>query len=602
MPTQVLNHGIASYNRWVFNNTTVTEAFSVRPVWDSAGRTIVHSVFSVTLSTVIAGLPGDREVLTAITLLTQPAAGFVYTGRGVGNVRINLPGGVKDTLWGPKPRMLDAKMYGRGKATRLTWQVEFAVPTCAGARYEGPMEFAYSSNETVDRSGYTQRSYVGFVRIANTRPALTERRVFRSADEWREAINPPLLFGFRRCARTFKVSEDKCRLDFDVRDEQMGPNAPPRRIVEAEASHSYSLAGPGQVLKWVGLLEATYEVALNENVNNATGAFAGLARGRLREFEARNADPDRNVTARAKITVVPLNFTVADTKIYDRTTVHMSMQYTAAPATLGEILERGGLWNPTPGGRWDVWAATMRGPFSSRGFAQLKWRPGRDDSIVDLCGPIPRIIRERDPPETTETELRTQPKKQPQTRPATLTGGAGYPGGGGPGGDDFLADVFPRPTAERSWLEYEMTARFEIDQGTVVGRTLPTAPLPDQSRNPGTFDPARGLPRGATANPFPAFPGRSTGEVFVHQRAVPVCYVTLVGYAVRAGYPIPVPELDGVNGSPAIACNRPDSEFFEQKIIGNVFYPVYAAKWRLRFVVPRPPKGPLPVPVNPLRS
>lgn len=170
--------------------------------------------------------------------------------------------------------------------------------------------------------------------------------------------------------------------------------------------------------------------------------------------------------------------------------------------------------------------------------------------------------------------------------------------------------LFAAPLPSESWIDYDVGLRVEVDQGVAVGTTLPTVPLKDRGRSSGAMDAYdRSMPTRHDSTMFPpatdVLPGKSGtgGETFVHQRVKPTVYIILFGSAIRAGYPIPVPELVEINGEPVTPANRADgNEFFEQKVIGNVFYPVYAARWRLRYVLPVTPPGPLPIPPNPVRS
>ncbi len=625
--------GIAKYNGYSFNNNANTLELSVTPVWDSSNRTIIYSVFRITITWVVNGRASDTEVRAAIALLTQPAAAFRYNGRGCGDIKVNLPGGGADCIWGPRPGPVGMKNLGAGNATRLTWTVQFAAPTCNDARYEGPMEFNYSTSINVDKSGYTQRTYKGHLVIAQTRANPKNRLIFRSADEFRELLNPPLLAGFRRIPGRFDLSEDKNRLDFEIRDEQEGPNFCPDGVIEAEADHVFN-SKPGNVLLWTGTINATYELALDAPPSLAVQAFAKLAIDRLAAF--RNAA----VASRPELKPIPIAFTVSEPRIYGKTQVHLSMQYMVGGAKLQDILNMGGLWRPVPEAGWFSWVTSLKQPLSSRGWAQIRWRPGTDDSIVDLCGKMPAIA----PPRRTQPgqvggRSRPNPRPRPlrpfmprrgptffngQEFPAiqppppmppapdpmfpippvgglgplisglfpVLEGGGG--GGAGAGGATDIESTFLVPTPANSWIDYQVGVRYEVDQGTVVGRTLPTKPLTPRSHPTG----AGSLLGTALAAAAQRVTG---GGTFVQQRVKPICYVYLSGHAMRAGFPVPCPSLTSVDGAKPILCNRPDyGEGFEQVVVGNVFYPVYAARWKLRYVVPDPPAGALPVIENAL--
>src|SRR5687768_13145838 len=142
------------------------------------------------------------------------------TGTGFGNITVNGAGsGARDVMWGPIPQLLKFQHLGE-RAFECTFTVSWSAPTCADAVYEGqPLEVAYRLEFEPDRSGYTTRRYVGFLRIPLTRQSASSRRLTDSADSWRERINPALLPGFRRTYGPFVLNEAKTRLDWSIVDE-----------------------------------------------------------------------------------------------------------------------------------------------------------------------------------------------------------------------------------------------------------------------------------------------------------------------------------------------------------------------------------------------
>jgi hypothetical protein len=596
--------GICSYNGFAWNATANTLDFSVKPVYDRAGRTVVYSVFSITLTEIISGRPTDAVVQGALSALTQPAAGLYYNNRGVGNVFINV-GGDSDCVWGPKPRSATVKPLGGGNSCRLTWTIDFAIPTCGGARYTGPMEFNYSTDITIDQSGYTQRTYKGYIVIAQTRPNADIRVVTRSADDWRELVNPPLLTGFRRTPGQFGLSEDKCRLDFSIRDEQMGPNALPANVILADADHSFANSSPGQTHGWEGVITATYELALTGRPQDAIQAFVRLCLDRTAALRA--GKEFKNKTLNFVLT----KFTAADTKIYDKTTCRFALTYRVAGATLGEILQSGGLWRPVPGDNWKAWAASVKLPQSARGYAGIRFIPG-EDSIIDLCGRVPAVAGAGAAAPLIDTSL--DGIKPPAD--AVLKGGVKVAGVNAP-----LDNLFPAPPPERSWIVYDAKLRVETDSGMVHGSVPPSTPIPVSlatlraaanaagaldALDPDFAESPVGVGIAAAANAARVVAGAAVGALggtFVQQRKLPVYYVFLSGYALRARYPVPVPTITDTGGAPLFPVSRPDAgEGFETRIAGNVEYPVYEARWNLRFVLPQLPSGPLDIPDNPQQT
>jgi hypothetical protein len=564
------------YNGVTFTPAALTEEFRATPVWDAAGRTIIHTVFSITIKDYIVGRPSDRDVEARLSALLQPAAGFVYNGRGLGNVRINL-GQVTDMVWGPKPQMVSVKPLGGSNAVELTWQIQFATLNCGDARYTGPMEFVFKLTYDVDRSGYTKRIYSGHIRIAQTRWNQPDRQLHDSADAYREQINPPLLPGFRRTPGQFVLSEDKCRLDFTITDEELPPNIPPPGVVDATVSHDY---GTSKVLggAWSASFEGEYEIARGYPVSVAYQAAARLIKSRLDEL--------RHITPRPS--VIPTSARIGEPNIYGKTMVRIGLTYTVVAAPLAKMIAFGGLWKPVPGSNWRLWAISLSRILGPRGIAQLAFNVG-DDAIVDLCGKTPTVSGGT----KRGAELRTGPIGLPAE----------------------LRAVFPPVTPSTSYLRYSQSLRVEDDHGNVIVKVLPTKPIEEKNKSSGAWDVelSTGLPTGFEKTPFPPandvqYVGGGKLDTDAagaesHQRVSPTLYVYLVGSALRAGYPVPVPQLEQINGTePTIANREGMGEGFQQAIVGNGagVVPIYGAKWCLRYCLTDVPRGPIPVPPNAL--
>jgi len=586
------NSGELSYNGYTWPVETSTEV-SVVPKYDAAGRTVTHNEITLSADWLVSGRPTDAATLDLRRRITKPGAALRYAGRGWG-LAVNV-GGVKDVLWGPKPRLLAAKPLGGGNASRLRWQVEVAIPECGDAAYQfAPMEYCYKVAYDVDRSGYTRRTVSGFVRVPMTRRNVANRTLPDSVDSYREAINPPLLFGFRRIPGTFTISEDKCRLDFSIVDEEMPPNAPPPGVVEARADHTVSCP-PGKFLMWNHTITATYEVAKGVSVARAYEAFFALFKDRFGAIVRQN--PGRGF--------VPVTFALAEPQVYGKTECRFAVTFAVIGGDLRETLAAGTLWRPAPLGRWRDWALSMRSPLGPRGLAQLTFHPN-DDGIVDLCG---------------RTHIVTVPGGIPQAEDRELR--------------NRLEDLFPAPTPASSWVHYECAVRAEDEHGNVITKVFtdselrgnpgdrkgafPAEPAALQPINPGSRNPifpAAGIGGTSATQPIPTASrvlleggGRlennqeAKGVTKAQQRVTPTVYLFLTGRAVRQGYQIPCPELLDVNGQAPVPCSRTDrGEGFWQTVVGNAGGPIYAAGWNLRYCLTDPAPGPLPVPKNPLNG
>ena len=635
------NDEAIEYNGFRFPRGAKTLAFTCKPIKDAAQRTIIYSEFLVTIEAYLNLAPANADAITqnALSLLTQPAAGFKYYGRGYGDFRVNLQG-AQDCSWGPFPEMIETEPVGGEYTTRIVWSLRFNIPTCGDARYTGPMEFNYGTSVEVDQGGISKRVYKGFIRIAQTRLNQSDILVRKSADEWREKINPPLLNGFRRIPGVFDLSTDKCKLDFSIVDEEFqGTNVPPPGVIEAEARHSYTTAVPGRIFEWIGSLSATYDIQKgnNQGISEAIRAFGKLATDRLDQFLAlaRGAGGAIGaaaggiaggvaaagaggggirlgvadvfsfgafrigaelgkliaggggggsiaaITANGGIApcIVPVSFSVADGSIYGKMRVELDMKYRVAGASLAQILSIGGLWRSVPGSNWGQWTSSIKGAIGSRGGSNLVLFTPGEEQLVGLCSRIPIAAPVAPPPQKQEIDLRGGPRNyQIELR------GGGF--------------VFPKPTAASSWIDYVGILRSEEDSGKVIGKTLPSVPIPAPTSTRSVFGDAGAaitagvsgrstVSRNTIENPAP----RTTdGQTFVQRRVGGVLYFFFSGYAIRAGFPIPTPTVLKINGNDPVSVNRPDcGECFEQTIAGwggvDGDIPIYAARWNLRYVL-----------------
>lgn len=574
--------GLAWYNGHTFGPSAYTTDFTIRPVEDAAGRTFAYSVVSITITEVLAGQPSDAAVQRALSALTQPAAGLIYNGRGTSGVNINL-GGLQDVLWGPKPRILSLKPLGGGNAVRIRWTVEFATLTCGDAQTQAgtPIEFVYRLSFVKDQSGYSKRTYSGHVRIAQTRRAVVDRRVLVSADEWRERIVPPLLQGFRRTSERFNLDESKCRLDFEIIDDEFGPNVPPPGVIKATATHRYTT--PKVLMgQWTGTFDAEYEIARGAPVSAAHVAWAATIQDRIATIRRAQPTP----------TIIPTGAEVTERELYDKTIVRLSVSYVAVAITLPQIINQGGLWRPVPApfNNWKLWAASIPLAQHPRGYAQLQFSPG-DDAIVDACR-RPDIIVDLGGNRGLDVDLRN---RQPI--------------------ETNLRSTFPPPTPQNSYMRYVSSIRIENDQGNVLVKTLPGRPLGESRLTSGVWDAelrSGKMPTGTGKTQFPPASdvrfsngGRLdtvTAGAQIQQRVSPQLYVYLQGEALRAGYPIPVPAITNINGVAPVNMSRPDmGEYFTQGIVGTGgTVPIYGAMWCLRYAIDEPSAGAIPIPPNPL--
>lgn len=615
-----------SYNGWEFPAESHTEGVSVRPVYDSAGRTVKYNVYSFTIRVMIAGGPTSEIVQSARRRLTKPGAAFQFSGVGM-DMAINVTG-VRDVVWGPKPQELSFRPLGGGNACELVWHVETAIPDCKNAQYRfAAMEYAYTATFQTDRAGYTTRTITGHLTIPNNRAGVEGRKLTDSPDQYREQVVPQLLPGFRRVYGPFTISEDRTRLDFSVSDEEMkGKNIPPPYVTDIRASAVVSSSQKG-LAQWAGTISAEYEIS-----PDAPDAYIPW-RHFFEVLVKDRVEATRKKLGKHAKGIVPVAMSLSEPEIYGARKSSFSFTFTFHSG-IKDIFEASGLWRPVPGSDWKRWATSLRmSALDPRGFANLELTVD-DDSIVDLC--MSRY-----------SEMSTKPPHEGELR-----------GGGGPEllrptrdqsprpyeAAKALEAIAPTPKPAESWLFYETELWLEMDDGAASVRLLPIEQLTAKddaisqmgANSAGAFDAfmdtARGFDNGVLGTATKSLFNLATFGVFdtggtggsgvpgglgggrlennpngantasVGRRVRSAAYIYLRGRAARHGYPIPIPKLTDLNGMAPVPANRLDrGEGFGQGIkYGAGKTGIYQARWNLRYALPGVPDKPLPTPPNPM--
>ncbi|MDE2097168.1 MAG: hypothetical protein KGL39_07970 [Patescibacteria group bacterium] len=535
----------ASYNGYSFGLYTQTEGIEGTPVYDPAGRTVSHIVYSITLKSIIQNDGGtDASLQTIRRQLEAPAGAFSYQNKGFGNLTVNTAGGqgqgiARDVIWGPKPKMLRWRPIGGPAACEITWRCEVAVaPECPNAASSfALMEFNYSLKITNDRAGYTRRTISGHVRVPQTRQSQQSRKIIYSADDYRETIYPKVPVGFRREDRDFDLSADKCTLTFTIVDSETPPNVPPRGVVDCSASHSVSSGNQG-LARWMGAISGTYEVAKDQPRGIAWQYFWALCLDRM-NWAAKNAKQPAG-GSKIRATVYPIGLSISEPDIYGRAAASFTLTYVILNS-LPNIVSVSGLWRPVPNSDYLSWAQSMQPlAWNVRGNAKMKFDPSQD-VIVDLCQPV------------------KSGKSIAQV--AAAANGATKKG---------KSDVAGLPvlTADNSWVVFDNRVRLEERHDRVILKPLP------KNKN-------------------------DRPDAIIQDRATPSYEAVMEGYAMRIGFPISPPKLTSVGGIPAFPLNKP-GQGFKTWVAANFAAPAWAAQWQLRYVLQNLPPGPVKAPDNPL--
>lgn len=602
---------VASYNGVTFGYKTETLSVDIRPVADGSGRTVAYNVYTITIRgpAYVAGGSTESILPDMRTRLTAYAGEFRYVNKGLGPLIINIPGGggTRDVIWGPKPTLLRFKPMGI--AAEVTWSVEIAIPDCEHAQTQFRlMEFVFRLVFSIDSSGYTRRTYSGYLRIPQTRRSVRDKKLSDTADRYRETIVPVLPPGFQRISQDYPLSEDKCRLDFTIVDEEMPPNIPPPGIQRATASHSISTSDHiASTTRWHGTLQASYEVGRDQDKSVAFHAFARWLQER-RQIIERNAfvgpvkDPSR---------VIVNSFSMSEPEVYGRQTASFSASYTVL-LPRKHLLKASGLWQPLGDSDWRQWVArTQETSYHIRGNARLK-HLADEDILIDLCddtkpvavraAPNParfgrmlqQDIIQNEVPKPGTSYVRYYSRVMVATVDDVVELKALPPAATA---TNELRTVQPRPVGGSFFGFGKPVAGFQMPPGGefLSGIVRDAAPVPPVMR----------AAAGPVANP-PAPP--SGGGTFtsatsptpsIQTRVRPTVAVVLSGAAVRAGYPIVPPTLLGIGRYTAVPANRAGNGFVQELATSWFGVPIYAATWSLRWLL-EGIDGQIPIPGNPL--
>lgn len=606
--------GVISYQGVVFPVETFSRV-NARPQRDSANRTTVDVLFTLTITSVVtvAGQPtldGVSPTLNSIyKRLCTDGGPLHFEDKGHPNLTVNVNvAGARESRWGPKVVSIDWEPAGDNQAANVTLVLQVCVPICP----DDPVytvsvaEWCWSCTDSIT-DGYTTRTITGHVRIPQTRRVVTDRTVHDFADRLRELYVELAPTGFRPSFR-WDNSEDKCTLRYTQTFEEM-PVPLPLGILNGRASHTFECANLAMV-EWVGTIDAEYEVPRGGSLTLAFETFEAVVKDRIER--TREGANGKNV--------VPQRLSIREPDLHGRPTAGFTLVYRAIlPGASKNVnqaqqtaLAASGLYRPFPGADFGKWAASMEtlrvhGP---RGYAGLRVD---GDLIVDLCmrQPAPHIsqggqtIIEQGTPLLASGGLRATILPAVAPGPGPLPNIEGRGGGfgrdrfggmmGGAGGKGFegrrarqpFFGVFPTELpAESSWLDYSMSIRLEVTDETVECKPLPLGPVafadPDQSA---------GWSSDYSPGPLAAY----------QTRARPTVWVVIEGRCARAGHDIPRPVLTVAGGANPVPSNRRDwGDHWKTAVVGNVTIPIIAAVFQQRWRLADLPASGTVAPFNPI--
>lgn len=534
--------------------------------------------------------------------LSQPCRSLEFTLAGCGNIRVNTTSGVADVDFGPKPQVIDWQPLGGGLASVVQWLVVTRVPITAVAGADqlggyaeqspltlnnsglGPLlEHQYTISYSYDSLNLLTRSIQGSIELPMTRYDGGDPN--SPSTEIREGVRKnmnTLIAGVRRYflgqedvyqekTEDFSVSEDDKVFKYSIVDKVVSTfqSYPVGLSSQTQLRESVSTnLSEGLFTYWTWKMSGTLVVpspgyeGLAAGVNMpllkkvAMNQFFEFMYDRLRKAATRgNSVIHYNKKGElfyspeqlsgneivplyeVKSFYMPTGASIDNDLFGNAINVEFTFMLTTASSLLFQVTgmfenvegsgEEGDNWRTYP--EWDFWRKQ-----TGTGSSLLKLTNLDSDGteyVVDFSHPLqmpnPSFQNRPDPPESSVVDA---PFVEPpyETRDS---GDRGY------------------------WIKYHNSFVFHTKYGTtVVKSTNPGTPESVEEDNlPTPGEGAENKTGQDTSYQYQTVADNATDEI---------CYVTMVGYAVRYKYPIKAPTLKSVAGIPA-------KKYGTDKIVGN---------------------------------
>lgn len=298
-PATLPDVGTLAYNGVRFSSLFASKA-TATPIADDAKRTL-KCVEVVIQAEGVVTLPDgatttDNEMDDLRQKLGQQAGALLYSGKGLGTLAVNVPGGsVWDVEWGPVPQVLDFKPLGGSRSALVSFRiVTRMIPAAFQAQIVGKaqpsdtalvLQWNYGITITYDEEGYLGYAAQGVLEIPLTRTAQEARDVAVTVDAFRGAWLdfPTDLTRFRETRRQFGHSPDRRTCKWEIAAEEIPPMGLPPGCTNARGTMSVRDVklgkGAGGVMtgvRWGVSLRATYTVRPDESQYIAALAFYAL--------------------------------------------------------------------------------------------------------------------------------------------------------------------------------------------------------------------------------------------------------------------------------------------------------------------------------------
>lgn len=529
--------GTLSYNGYVFDGAYHLNINS-SDVYDESGRIVMYVKYTINVTAIVADAVTanvEQRMQQIQDTLTQSGQTLIIKQKGFSTgIDTSVQSG-RDVNFGPKPLGFHWRPIGDTLAVEISWSCEVCLAKCGGNRNTGVLGINYEISVNINRHGNAVRTINGYVLVANS--------VIGNAIENNPEIILPSIFKapvpshfYREVTRKFNYGKN--RVDFTITDTEIPTNRPQNDFAtEITGSHNVHW-GRTQGLQQFNTL--SLKVTTRADVNPSQAWLIALD-----VFQQRIQAGLTN--QKNKVLLLDIDATEL---IWER-----SSEFTFKWRIIGpveDLIGNSGMWtpittskNPTLTGNWDwdKWQTAMaKTAFSPYGNSQWKFNSaGGDDIVINLC-----------------SNTNAQSTVNGNT---TNAGWAQVPTYG------FQNYV---PDANYSYLDYYMWIETDFVRGT-ASQSILQKPETDFGSPTMTDD--------------SAFSPGASGTLIkniVQQASKTTYYVTLKGFAHRAGHQIPCPTITSIGGETPVKVNGFFKNLPTKNALGVV---IYSAQWSIRYAI-----------------
>lgn len=482
-----------------------------------------------------------------------------------------------DVKHGPKPRELAWEPLS-SRAARIVWSVEFNLARC----YDEEGQIVATDalvNWSLNEAGLTTRTVNGYYEVAVNQQVYggddnNEKKSTNDADRFRYWIRldwAPLA-GFHR-TQTYSLSEDRSRLTYTLVDTEIdtGQNAYYPGVINADVVKTTQNQGAldwgKSDTQWSMTLSGSIEVRPGLSPKVAWAAFITIVREQLSYFrDGTKKDEGGIANEQRKEFQTKGDFMILTGVTISEPLFGRSMSFTLSwmfTTKLEHLIEATGHFRPLdtrkkeklPGAtepekihNWDLHSKSLAKVQGERGIANMRLHY-TEDHQVGVCN------------------FRESPVLRYFERPPTEL----------PNSEPILESRKPDP--ETSYRDYQSQAGYDEDTGTVIQKTLRTPTEEPKEFQGSRADFRKAITLEIAGKQYAG--GINEPTVISHRRGDSVFRVTLVGYAIRAGYIANIPTLQSWNGIPVKLLTRKITD----RTIGTAGGGLHLTQWRLVYAL-----------------